>query len=359
MTPPTADDRRARAAMEAANWVDGLKSGTMSAAEREEFVQWLRESPIHVAESLRMTQLVSMLADFEGWSSIPTSEIPPSDTVVQLSREGSGQQSTRANSVKWRRYVAAAAAGIALLLTSDLLLKARLTETHIETLAAERREITLSDGSVVRMSPSTELRVRLQRQLRSVRLERGEAVFRVAKDHTRPFVVSAARASVQAVGTVFAVSRNADTVVVTVTEGRVAVSARSEGSSRGADLASRAPISLQANERLLISPVGIASPIRHVATTHTPDWEDSQLVFHNAPVAEVIDKFNLRNSIQIRLSDPTLGSRSVSGIFDADDPRSFVEFLTTVDADVRADVGSNEIVVLPRTPGSNTALPRR
>jgi transmembrane sensor len=354
MTAPSADARRERAAADAAHWVERLESGKLTTADHEQFVNWLRESPVHVAEALRMMQLVSVLADFRRWSSIPAVEVMPADTVVNLTAARTVNQARRLNPIqKWAR-VAAVFAGIALCAASATWLKQNLSETRVHTYAGERREITLGDGSVVRMSPNTDLRVDLQRHLRSVGLERGEAVFHVAKDPTRPFVVSAARASVQAVGTVFTVARNADTVVVTVTEGRVSVVARSVDTGTGGGTLPHTPIPLQANERLSISPVGIASPVRYIVKANTPDWEDNQLVFENARVSDIVEKFNRRNTTQIRITDPRLGSRSVSGVFDADDPRSFVDFLTTVAGDARAEDAPDQIIVLPGSSDSST-----
>jgi transmembrane sensor len=54
-------------------------------------------------------------------------------------------------------------------------------------------------------------------------LKQGEAFFEVAKDPNRPFVVSAGSKRVVAVGTKFSVRRDADSVGVVVTEGKVRV----------------------------------------------------------------------------------------------------------------------------------------
>ena len=230
---------------------------------------------------------------------------------------------------------------------------------EIRTHAGERRELTLEDGSVITLSPSTNVRVMMQSKLRSVALENGEAVFRVAKDPARPFVVSAAQASVRAVGTVFAVARNGDNVVVTVTEGRVAVVPSLKDLRGNASGRASSSIALQANERVSISPAGTASEVRRVAATRVPAWNDNQLVFENARVADVVGRFNRRNRMQIHISDQTLSSRTVSGIFDADDPRSFVDFLTVVAGASSTESGSDEIIVTPHPTGPDSIVPRR
>src|SRR6266853_4800430 len=65
-----ASDRRRRAAAEAAQWWV-LLQGEVSRGERERYVDWLRESPVHVAEMLRVAQVHGALAQFERWSELP------------------------------------------------------------------------------------------------------------------------------------------------------------------------------------------------------------------------------------------------------------------------------------------------
>ncbi len=59
-----ANSRRARAAAEAAEWWVRIESGELSRGEREQFVDWLRESAVHVAEMLRMAEVHGALERF-------------------------------------------------------------------------------------------------------------------------------------------------------------------------------------------------------------------------------------------------------------------------------------------------------
>jgi transmembrane sensor len=187
-------------------------------------------------------------------------------------------------------------------------------------------------------------------------IERGEAVFHVAKDRNRPFVVAAAGTRVQAVGTVFSVASNAETVVVTVTEGRVKVTPA--GATIGGAGRER-EILLGANERVSVSAQGIARPVRRIEVAPTPEWGDNQVVFENTRVADVVARFNRHNRVQIRIDDEVLATRTVSGVFAVDDPRSFVEFLQSVAGAAGTDNGSDEIVVSSTRTGATFAVPPR
>ncbi len=58
------NERREWARAEAAEWWERLEAGEMSRDRREEFVDWLRESAVHVAEMLRMAQIRAVLDEF-------------------------------------------------------------------------------------------------------------------------------------------------------------------------------------------------------------------------------------------------------------------------------------------------------
>jgi transmembrane sensor len=347
MSTSSAEMRRARAVAEAAEWTVRLDSEHLSMSDRAELVDWFRESPIHVAEMLRIGRLTAALSKFD-WERIPPVADLPVETVSFLAAHraaGSPMQRRRNHRARWLAGMAASLAFVAVLL---MLFRQQLSTTVIHTQIGERREITLADGSIVRLSSNTDLRIRLQPHTRSVVIERGEAIFRVAKDPSRPFIVDAASARVQAVGTLFSVARNAGSVVVTVTEGRVSVTP----AATSADVAHGANtlvLSLRANEGVAVSAHGVTSTVRRLEKVPTLEWSDNRLVFEDTRVADVVEQFNRRNPIQIRLTNHTVASRIVSGIFDASDPQSFVDFLRTVAGTTSMNSGDEIAVTLSAT----------
>ena len=357
MTPPSAQARRERAAAEAVEWLQRLDSGGMSTGERADFVEWLRESPIHVAETLRMGRLSAELRGFDAWarSTGPTDE--STDKVVPL-RPDQATVGRGWRSPARKLRMGALAACVALVLTAVAWIGHPTGAYEIRTHQGERREITLDDGSVVRLSPDTDLQVDMKATMRQLALKGGEAVFRVAKDPTRPFVVNAARARVRAIGTIFAVTRNGENVVVTVAEGQVTVAPVAVSSGQDASSAVPVPVALRRNERVSVSPIGTVSQVRHVEASRPEDWSEGQLVFENTPVGEVIAQFNRHNQLQIHVVDPKLGALAVSGIFAADDPQSFIDFLTTF-AGARTLPSGPDVVLVTRATAGSPAAPGR
>jgi transmembrane sensor len=223
------NDRRARATREATHWWTRL--GTKAPAEvsevdRLEFTQWLRESPLHVAELLHVAHVYDALERFKAWEEIPLETQHEDDTCIALpsphgvvGKGGATGERARRN----HRVTVLLAASAAALAVSGGWLAVRSSATTVEADRAERREVVLTDGSVVSLEPETTLRVNLEKHRRYVTLTRGRALFHVAKDSARPFIVHAGNTNVRALGTTFGVEQRNQSIIVTVSEGKVAV----------------------------------------------------------------------------------------------------------------------------------------
>ncbi len=85
--------------------------------------------------------------------------------------------------------------------------------TIYSTTVGAQQHVMLEDGSSVDLNTNTLVHVRYSEGRRALSLDRGEAVFNVAHDASRPFEVSAAGVISRAVGTRFSVRLRADDVV--------------------------------------------------------------------------------------------------------------------------------------------------
>ena len=85
------------------------------------------------------------------------------------------------------------------------------------------RHVTLADGTVMHVLRGSNYHVELSDDVRLVNLRQGEAVFEVAKDPGRPFIVRSKLSDSIAVGTRFGVSADSAATTTTVSEGEVRV----------------------------------------------------------------------------------------------------------------------------------------
>lgn len=230
-------------------WFLRWHGGDLTLAERDAYVQWLKTSPVHISETLRAARLYSRLRSFRGQLFFTNEDdIYGNANIVKLTpRPSAGADRSSGLNVLAPRLIAGAA--IAIFLAAALVLQQGWFSRTIETQASEWRSMTLSDGTLVSLGPHTELRHRLSDERRVMHLARGEAMFEVAKDPARPFIVDAKLARVQATGTQFAVERRSGQVRVTVREGSVAVKGDSLRDAGGKE----ASIALVRGEQVAVS----------------------------------------------------------------------------------------------------------
>jgi transmembrane sensor len=342
-----ANERLHRASDEAADWWALLQSENMSREEREAFVEWLRDSKTNVAEILRLAQVHGALEHFQQWANISTGGPASQADVIELPSQRKPNGPRPGSTVK--RF-AFAATLTAIAFAAFFVLSSRPGQV-IETERGERREVVLEDGSVVQVDPQTRLRIQFEESTRRVVLRQGRALFRVARNATRPFIVQADNTTVRAVGTAFGVERREhNVVVVTVAEGKVAVSA--EGSTlapvvmsdRGRPGASAA-LYLNANQQVTVERERPSAPARNVDSARELSWAEGRLVFRNDPVAKVVAEFNRYNRVQIYVADSALAARPVSGVFDATNPEAFVAFIQSATS-VRIDRDDTRSIVI-------------
>jgi transmembrane sensor len=169
-----------------------------------------------------------------------------------------------------------------------------------------RRDITLADGSLVHLDVDSEISVSFSAGRRDIRLLSGRALFEVAHDASRPFVVATGQSRTTALGTHFQVQREGRQVRVTLTEGSVAVTGDPESSSWSERLSPGEQISLSGD--------GVHEK-RAVDTQAVTSWSRGRLVFRGTPLAEALQEVNRYAHRKVRLGDADLADLPVDGNF--------------------------------------------
>jgi transmembrane sensor len=198
------------------------------------------------------------------------------------------------------------------------------------TAFGEQRQVLLSDGTRLWMNTETRLRVAFDGQARTVAVESGEALFEVAHDAQRPFVVRVAASEVVALGTVFSVrltpgaQPGPDALAVALLQGQVAVRAV----AGGAGVAPAAPIVMQPGQRVRMVPAsGGAAPEVQVDRPQVEQllaWRQNEAAFDDVPLAEAVAEMNRYSRTPIVLSDQAAAAgKRVSGLFRTGDNLAF------------------------------------
>ncbi len=239
-----------------------------------------------------------------------------------------------------RRYLplAAAAAVAAVAVGITLLLRGTTAEVaEYATARAEERVINLADGSVITLNTDTSVKVSYSGHLRQVDLLRGEALFSVAHDPSRPFEVHALGGVTTAVGTRFDVEiAPAGSADVAVLEGTVTVSA-------GAGTTAAA-VAVSAGQAVSYGSDGAVSVPKPADIGRIKGWEQHRIVFSDVPLGQALADYNRYSALPIVLKAPQMESRHINGVFRIGDEAAFLGALEQ-GLQLRAVHGSDQIVL--------------
>lgn len=271
-----------------------LHSGGAGAAERMDFLRWRGLSVEHERAAREAEAL---------WGALP---------------ETRHAEDYRRRVRRPRRWLALAAAACVAAIAITIALPEPLAGLYSDyaTRTGERRMLELADGSRVWLNSDSALSVDFSPQQRRLRLHSGEALFEVAKDAARPFIVEARGGEVRAVGTRFDVDSRGPQVRIDVTEGVVQVN------SAGSE-----PVRLSAGERLSYREAAAPEPVQPLDLSSASAWQRGKLIFNQRPLGEVLDELERYVPGRIVLTDNALRQHKVSGVFDLKDPDALLKTL--------------------------------
>jgi transmembrane sensor len=196
----------------------------------------------------------------------------------------------------------------------------------------------LSDGSAVERNAQTDIEIDYTSQERRIRLIRGEALFSVVSDPSRPFLVTAGTVETRAVGTEFSVRCAPAGVDVLVIEGEVAVSniAFTTGAETGSPQSSHSPMKpvYVAAGKHIVMPVDLPQlmmpqikVMRSEEIIAALAWRGKRIEFTRTPLSQVAKIFNRENELQLSIEDKATRELQITGVFWADDPEGLVRLL--------------------------------
>jgi transmembrane sensor len=215
------------------------------------------------------------------------------------------------------------------------------------TQIGEFRSVTLSDGSLVELNARTRVRIEYRKALRRVALLEGQALFRVAKNPARPFVVVSNSTQVRAVGTEFDVNRESTGVIVTVIEGQVAVTdLGSPAVSSGTPVTPTIGTLLKSGSQLRVSQHTISIPA-HTNSAAAIAWTQGTLVFDSELIADMLTEVNRYNPRPVVIDDPKVLRMHVSGTFTSSDSAQIVRFLAQR-FDLKVEETASAVHLAPR-----------
>jgi transmembrane sensor len=275
---------------EAGAWMARLNGPYRSRRVEQGFQKWLKDDPRH-AEAFRL-----IAVDWEGIGELKrfasvSIGAPAHTAVMPAQRRAISGLPLAAAAV----LVAAVAAAFYFVGSGG-----------VTTGVGEQRILTLADGTRVHLNTATHIVERYGDSERLIHLESGEALFEVAKESGRPFVVEAGGQRVRALGTSFVVRKDRDRLAVTLVDGKVAVSS----------------VELSPGQRLTVT--GHRPPvIDRPEISRLTAWQQGKVAIDHMRLSEVVAEMNRYSTLELVIEAPQTQRLFISGVFSVGQSASF------------------------------------
>lgn len=303
--------------IEAASWVLQLDNGPLSKADMEALREWAGRSPAH-AQALREYA--------SAWISIDDILLEANEAenaIYQFSWWS--PLAMILNRRFFRIWTPAAAVLVAIFyLSTTLYLPPSLPDFEVtaitySTQIGEQAQFKMADGSTVHLNTGSVMEVEYKPSRRIVRLLKGEALFKVVHDPSRPFDVIADEKRITAVGTAFVVRLTDAGLNITVTEGSVVVIptlANTALESNGKEVETGILAILKPNEKMIVEYGNVViEKVKEDVMVRQLSWREGVLIFEDDSLVYVINEISRYTDTKIILADTELEELRIGGLF--------------------------------------------
>jgi transmembrane sensor len=298
---PNADAELVR--REALDWLRRLTSGEVTRTDLAAFEDWRAESPRH----RRALAEANLLWDVLG-------KVSCEADISQAARPLPGRPMAR-RALLAGATAAAAAAYLAVRPPFRLWPAVSELIATYRTGTGESRQLAIASGIVVRMDTQTSLTAPMDGgQLYSLELISGQLAVSVPAEAARSVVITAAGGQTRADQANFDVRRDGSSVCVTCAEGAVQVSY--------GGMATR----LEPGQQVTYGDRVLGSPVAANQSVVTA-WQRGLLIFHDVPLAKVVEEVNRYRPGRLILLNKTLAERKVVVGFRLDRINEVVDYI--------------------------------
>ena len=320
---------------EALAWIAQLNGDDVSEKDLAAFREWVNRSPAHQKEIKELSELWTGLNVL----TVMDEPIRQADKLSKQLRKNKARQN-------WRRQILLPVLSVASILAVVIIAPTVLNRNDIpasyeaqvnvplifKTAKGEHQTHSLEDGSVITLNTDSYVEVDFTKSQRDIRLLKGEALFSVAHDEQRPFLVFANDGIIRAVGTEFSVHITDFAMEVIVSEGSVELSTlkptkpATENFPNITKVASLGVIKAGHSAQVKNSQASIANVSNEVIDAEL-SWRVGRLDFTGEGLEEAIAEYTRYTDMDIKIIDPELKKIRLGGSFPTNEPDLFLKNL--------------------------------
>lgn len=334
-------------------WDARLRSPDCTDDDRARFAAWRDADPMHRRAFERLQSIVATLRQERSRADIRALRDEPLNSDFHRRRRfwwGTAAATVAALALGIFVWMSP---GVGWLQEPVETLVTRLSGAQIySTHTGQRSTFMLDDGSSIDLNALSRVEVRFSDTRRDVTLVEGQALFNVAKDPERPFVVHAGNRQVLAVGTRFDVRLDAASVQVTLLEGKVRVEQTTAMWKRGQQIELTPGKQLVA--RLNDAPArprathSSTNVVRDIDVAKVTGWREGRIYFDDLSLQDAVREMNRHSTVHIRIDSPELAELRINGMFKAGEQELFVSALQDYFQIQAQRRGAREIVLTSR-----------
>jgi len=310
-------------------WIAKLDRG-LSDVERDQLQTWLAQDQRHqnalfelakVWDQMDVLAEIACLFPLERRSSLP----PRTWRIAAMFALVAVVSGLTLSTVDWPRVAANA---------SGFFTRRTLNDTY-QTKIGEQKTVELPDHSVITLNTDTLVRVNYTDTDRKLELVKGEANFKVAKDHYRVFTVKVAENEFKAVGTAFNIRMGSMRgIELTVTDGRVKVivplATDTTRSKRNQENSVATEIMVDAGKEVLVDQATqTIEPVSPTKMEAALAWQSGMLMFDGDPLEQVVHELSRYATIKFIIADEGIRQIPVTGYFKIGDIDGLITALRT------------------------------
>lgn len=302
----TQDDliRDEEIAAQAAAWVVRLRADDVTAVDWDAAAVWLDADPAHrraFDEAEGLWRATDHLTAAQG--------APVVDLALHRERR-------RGLDRRWLVAAPAMAAAVAAAVLLAPLLQPSPAVVY-RTAPGETRTVVLEDGSRLQINGGSTLSVKMDRGRRLVRMDHAEAMFDVAHDPARPFLIDVGESQVRVVGTAFNIRRSAIETEVSVLRGVVEVSDLDAPSRKVRLTVGQAVRRADSEDQMAVEPVDVRTAAA---------WTQGRRAYDDRPLGEIAADLSRAFATPVTVA-PEAANLRFSGVLLLDDEAAVIDRL--------------------------------
>lgn len=298
---------------EAISWLILEKEG-LDSKQKEKFKIWL-ENEVHKKAYNRMKFVHQMSKSL-------------SKENRQVLTQGVHNQISKEKFSKKLRYFSSIAASILILcFFAFKIYENNFKVEFSQSLMTDKNTLNekLPDGSTIFADAKTNLNIEFFNGKREVNLQNGRAMFEVAKDENRPFVIKSGDINIEVVGTKFEVIHKEDTTTINVEEGTV----KTYYSKYFIDKQNQALLT-KAQSLTYKDDVGAITQIKIIEPEKIALWRENKILLNKTTLKEALEEFSKYNDISISFLSKDAENYLITGEFSSTQINIFIKTISKI-----------------------------